>query len=515
MVDGGIVTALKVSVSRQQYRQVVKTFSNLSVPNNEQSADQPTKSKEGPGATTTSVPRRGPEGGQTVNARHSPTVAVKETSAETQQRPLQSGFMPGKSTTDRILALHVLVERRWSFSVPSMCVELRGDVGEREKPLVNLLLEEIKVTYESCEPYKDSIQVTLRSLMMEDLQQSDDCAEHKFLMTSHTDPMDTSPEDSSLGNRLFNFDRQIPKFISTSCPEPHQHHGPDLLPSSLPSKFRMEKPFFKAQQKPAPSSSPAWKSVRVIFDESLDVLVMALEALHEETKPLGLEVSWLKTKVQTHRFIDVDFNSLNTIINISSWVMVLDFFSTDEDEANPSTASRDQAPNADISRVVTPPAIDEFNSIVEVQVRLLGLTLIKAGRPLARASISQVVVRSVGSDGNLTLNGRLGSLSLVDCSSHSRLYPEKFITTGNEAMTFQLFKYGHDDPEMQRVCDVRLKLKMSSVMYLHTHRFASEITQFVQEFNQLRDIVSRWRATTAGLKGEQLWELTGERELSG
>ncbi|KAG0716932.1 Retrovirus-related Pol polyprotein from type-1 retrotransposable element R2 [Chionoecetes opilio] len=36
----------------------------------------------------------------------------------------------------------------------------------------------------------------------------------------------------------------------------------------------------------------------VIFAESLEVLVMAPEALHEEAKPLGLEVSWLKTKVQ-------------------------------------------------------------------------------------------------------------------------------------------------------------------------------------------------------------------------
>ncbi|KAG0713677.1 hypothetical protein GWK47_015678 [Chionoecetes opilio] len=36
----------------------------------------------------------------------------------------------------------------------------------------------------------------------------------------------------------------------------------------------------------------------VIFAKSLEVLVMALEALHEEAKPLGLEVSWLKTKVQ-------------------------------------------------------------------------------------------------------------------------------------------------------------------------------------------------------------------------
>ncbi|KAG0712764.1 hypothetical protein GWK47_017730 [Chionoecetes opilio] len=40
----------------------------------------------------------------------------------------------------------------------------------------------------------------------------------------------------------------------------------------------------------------------VIFAESLEVLVMALEALHEEAKLLGLEVSWLKTRsrFQTH-----------------------------------------------------------------------------------------------------------------------------------------------------------------------------------------------------------------------
>ncbi|KAG0724373.1 putative uncharacterized transposon-derived protein F52C9.6 [Chionoecetes opilio] len=36
----------------------------------------------------------------------------------------------------------------------------------------------------------------------------------------------------------------------------------------------------------------------IIFAESVEVLAVALEALHEEAKPLGLEVSWLKTKVQ-------------------------------------------------------------------------------------------------------------------------------------------------------------------------------------------------------------------------
>ncbi len=37
----------------------------------------------------------------------------------------------------------------------------------------------------------------------------------------------------------------------------------------------------------------------VILAESLDVLVRALEILHEEAKHLGLEVSWAKTKVHS------------------------------------------------------------------------------------------------------------------------------------------------------------------------------------------------------------------------
>ena len=36
----------------------------------------------------------------------------------------------------------------------------------------------------------------------------------------------------------------------------------------------------------------------LIFAESLVILVIALKALHEEAKPLGLQVSWPKTKVQ-------------------------------------------------------------------------------------------------------------------------------------------------------------------------------------------------------------------------
>ena len=42
-----------------------------------------------------------------------------------------------------------------------MCVELLGDVGDKEKPLANLLLEELNATYEYCEPFKTTTQVCI------------------------------------------------------------------------------------------------------------------------------------------------------------------------------------------------------------------------------------------------------------------------------------------------------------------------------------------------------------------
>lgn len=50
----------------------------------------------------------------------------------------------------------------------------------------------------------------------------------------------------------------------------------------------------------------------VILAETLEVLEIALEALHEEAKPLGLSVNWTKTKVQEFgNLLDVDVQSVH------------------------------------------------------------------------------------------------------------------------------------------------------------------------------------------------------------
>ncbi|KAK3881484.1 hypothetical protein Pcinc_014068 [Petrolisthes cinctipes] len=519
-VDGGIVTPLKISVSRQQYRQVNKTLSNISIPMSDQHHHH--HHRPGLGSLPEEVGSAG--GSDATQGRAENTTA------------------PTHSNSSSIAI-------RGSFSVPSMCVELRGDVGEREKPLVNLLLEDIRVIYESSEPFKTVTQVTLHSLMMEDLQQSD--LQHKYLMKSesvvpkaaassspstthsnpHIDLLHSTPTSELHTSELhpsstLSDSRSVPQFISTSCPEFWQEPQAQLMTASLPSELKMEKPFFKAQQKPTVpiqrpgglSSQKSHPSIKTMGGSIKSPVTPPpspnpLDNSHRPSHTTLVSITMTNIDERcpdfhshyngTHRFIDVDFNSLTTVVNVPSWVMVLDFFSTDNHDdpvmsppphrSTSSFYSAQDIPDTPGSRV-------ELNSVIVVQVRSLTLVLNHTWREVARASVSQVEVRSVGSSGNLFLNGRLGSLALHDTTHHGRLYPEKFVTSGSQAMTFEVIMYGHEDPGLLRKFDIQVKLKMASVIYVHTQRFSSVLTQLVQQFTQLRDIVSRWRATSAGKK---------------
>lgn len=44
-------------------------------------------------------------------------------------------------------------------------------------------------------------------------------------------------------------------------------------------------------------------------------------------------------------------------------------------------------------------------------------------------------------EGDLALQGSIGSLSLSDLTSHGEFYRERFTTSGEEALIFQIFKY--------------------------------------------------------------------------
>ncbi|KAG0706022.1 hypothetical protein GWK47_024400 [Chionoecetes opilio] len=98
---------------------------------------------------------------------------------------------------------------------------------------------------------------------------------------------------------------------------------------------------------PATCTSPSQSSrddTQVIFAESLEVLVMALEALHEEAKPLGFEVSWLKTKVQTaiHPLFKLPVVRLLNPENVDAVKSRLLFEVTEQDTSEGSSPNEDE-----------------------------------------------------------------------------------------------------------------------------------------------------------------------------
>jgi len=81
------------------------------------------------------------------------------------------------------------------------------------------------------------------------------------------------------------------------------------------------------------------------------------------------------------------------------------------------------------------------------------------------------------------------------------------IFRGEHVLKFHFFKYGAPDEKLQvmffsktlnvnfqlknkflfqRAYDATLELRMSSIIYVHTHRFYSEIITFFNNFNQVQ-----------------------------
>ena len=58
-------------------------------------------------------------------------------------------------------------------------------------------------------------------------------------------------------------------------------------------------------------------------------------------------------------------------------------------------------------------------------------------------------------------------------------------------LRFNLFcRYDGFDDQLKRKADMKLKMKMSSIRYIHTQRFQAEILAYMQYFQQLQEVFS-------------------------
>ncbi len=421
-----------------------------------------------------------------------------------------------------------------SFAIPQLILELRGDLmnsasGKNKDTLVRLECQEFAFTLDKSEPYSHTVEIALKSLVMEDLQ-LDKNSKHRKLMTSISDDADRHRVRLAKGT----------SGLSSSCPGSQWNlaapvgasglsHG-----SSLPDRLNAEAYFsghrlggpataagrqFSAEKATAkstlrPPSQPSTpppscvSSPRAspVFDGGVGVK----RDIHSEDNLVHIKVvdidagapDFLTRHNCTNRYVDVDFNTLDIMFNLQTWVIVLDFFGigsgpSQAPKSAPVTRRIHPRPNETAGKKQQP--AEHMNCEIEVKVRSLSIVLNNPDYEVASAAVKNYTSTISLREGNFAVGGRLGSFSLKDHTAHGALYKDRFLSRGENVLTFHLFKYGGPpDEKLQRPYDAMLKIRMASIIYVHTHRFYSEIMSFFNQFHQLQSVMNRIREAAAG-----------------
>uniref|UniRef100_A0A8C3DPQ3 Vacuolar protein sorting 13 homolog D n=1 Tax=Corvus moneduloides TaxID=1196302 RepID=A0A8C3DPQ3_CORMO len=486
-IEGKFVNPLQVVLAKHVYEQVLQTLDNLIY------------SEDLNKFSTTSTSPAG---------LSSPSASLHSTATEFLSERKENGLFSHSSfnsVPNKPLAIREtksFTQIQANFHISELQVQLSGDLTLGAQGLVSLKFQDFDVEFAKDHPQTLSIQIALRSLLMEDLLEKKPDSKYKNLMVSRG-----APKPSNLAHK---------EYLSQSCPSVSNAEYPDM-PRSLPSHMEEAPNVFQLYQRPVcasrkkqkedadseypltPPPSPSADRSKLPcgksnFDDSLvHINIFLVDRKHPEFSSRYNKIN---------RSVDVDFNCLDVLITLQTWVVILDFFgigsTADNHAMKPQPEDTQQTIKSEINSLSASQAQEPVNTKLDLKVHSLSLVLNKATSELAKASVAKLAAHLEVIEGDLALQGSIGSLSLSDLTAHGEFYRERFTTSGEEALIFQIFKYGRPDPLLQRECDICVTLRMASVQYVHTQRFQAEVVSFIQHFTQLQDVLGRQRAAIEG-----------------
>ncbi|KZC09178.1 Vacuolar protein sorting-associated protein 13D [Dufourea novaeangliae] len=356
------------------------------------------------------------------------------------------------------------------FELPTLSVELKQ--GFLEQPLVELSMRDFVVKYEKLHKNGSIVQVALRSLLMEDLL----CpvgSRHRCMMQSSAPTRAKLPAGVSKSCPDFAFVQQFrSEFGRASLPDRLET---DTLYGTIPAHWR-RKPVSLADTPNTPPPSPGAST----SEENLILMSITIADPHPDQ---------LREEQFQQKTVTVDFNCLDLIISVESWMVVFDFFGfAGPSRTNPKLTMHHTSIDVD--------QLDKSDSLplrseIEIEVRSLTLVLIQSEKEIAKANVSDATMHILKVNGKTKVSGSLGSMSLLDLTPHGRFYRERFLSSGRKALNFQYSSYVDSE---KRPYDAQLKLEMSAVHYVHTQRFVAELQAFFVHFSQLWTIMANLRA---------------------
>uniref|UniRef100_A0A182Q6S0 UBA domain-containing protein n=1 Tax=Anopheles farauti TaxID=69004 RepID=A0A182Q6S0_9DIPT len=479
-IVGCVVKPLRLSLKRQQYEQLLETIDNLfAIP----------KDLIRPPSEVPTTLEKVTEIAEESLAFHTFPLPSKARQGLFYQSSLdQRASAAGAGSSAISIRVH--------FELPAFIIQLNGNHNEA---LVQISFRDFCVDFDKRKLYETHVKISLRSLLMEDLLQSD-TAKNRYMVV-------TSAENDSN-------ERQIASsFASHSCPNPvgllfGMGEG---LPNSLPTNLedRMGFSFLAANRSLCPDTPPPSPSVQKPGSrlKSEENLVIYSSVLVDPSCPT---FTTQYNSLQQSSLID--FNSLDLIVSVESWFVLLDFFgllSDDSDAGSSSDKSQSTrrkeggtAGNSAHSEPTTGlhPQFQQSlpgggdvsgQSKLEISVRSLSLVLAKPMCEIAKANVSNAQLTISKRGQAKQVEGSLGSITLNDLTPYGTLYREKFTTTGNEALNFMYVRDAAKGTVRGLQKDAQLTIAMSSVRYIHTKRFIAEIQLFFKEFSHLQTPMMR------------------------
>ncbi|KAK4875461.1 hypothetical protein RN001_011883 [Aquatica leii] len=453
-ISGSVVTALKVSLTHLQYEQLLDTFQWLMESpqepninglklNNKLISNLEDISEEDIGVTTLKMDPH-------VRAKLFPVVSAPKT----------------KSNSKKFITFKVL------FELPIFTIELRGDSPNGEQGFVDLSFQDFIFNYEKCHRYETNIQVSLRSVIMEDLLQPEGSRQRCMVVSSSGG----EPPASST-------------CVSRSCPDMYMQLPPDSYShGSLPDHLETSKVLgIMEKHSVFPSTPPPSPSIK---DRPQKNLVLISSLLVDPNSP-----NFQSYYNSIQRSTSIDFNCLDLVISVESWVVVLDFFSAVSTEKANLVHEASAASRTEPETTKEKPRVENVET--NISVRSLTMTLVTSDHDIAKANVSHVDVSIKSNNIKKEVEGRLGSMSLLDLTLQGQLYKERFLTSGKQALRFNYVKYYNNEIPTY---DAQLKLEMSSVFYVHTKRFIVELQAFFQHFTQLQSVMQGIRAAASSQK---------------
>ncbi|KAJ8974056.1 hypothetical protein NQ317_002302 [Molorchus minor] len=448
-ISGSIVTALKVSLTRVQYEQfngfppppVLNETQGISRIHPKPPGILTGISEEDTGVSTLNMDPH-------VRAKMFPAVAVSTKS---------------KSSSQNSLALKI------SFDVPLFTIELKGDTPTGEQGLVDLSFRDFVFIYEKCHKYETNIQISLRRLTSTRRQQA---TSYGYLISRGADvPPNTSCISRSFPDVTYRIHMSSPS--RGSLPdhlETSNIFGMGTTSNSVYSSVATNGNDCPCTPPPSPSQASRNKPEKNLV--IISTLIVDPSAPNFDDYYNGVR-----------RSTSVDFNCLDLVISVKSWVLVLDFFG-----ASPSGPVYSSSTNLGNIPGEPKQQLPEGKTVTNITVRSLTVVLVKPDHDIAKANISNVefVVKTV--DTSKEVEGKLGSMSLQDLTLHGQLYRERFVTSSEQALKF---KYVRHRPDVDKNYDAQLTLEMASVMYVHTKRFIAELSAFFNKFTEKQQAVMK------------------------